>query len=471
MYGNPNIAFSSTKIATFGDDGRNSDRNLNQHLATFGDTVSWQKGRHSLKIGADFVRNEAQDGFGSTRNIPQSSMSYNGGNNLVGFTNFLLGNAPHSYQYVELPRPATDVSNWETAYYAQDDFRVNTRLTVNLGFRYDRFSPYIDKNDIMANFDPNYRDATTGQIGRYVIPSMKTLNYMQYTESGAPPLGIGYVLAADSGQGIGRGLVRPDRFDFGPRAGFAYRITDKQVFRGGFGLFYPTSAAQGIRDAITTNPFNGKITGTTKCVPPSGGGACVPNNISPWPSSVSDTSGNLPISGGVVTGFGNFPSANYIPFGIKNPRLMEWNATFEQQLPWQTTVRASYIGSAQQGQIIGNDLDMIQASDSPFGTTQGLPQNTNTTDGFPNLYPVGYAGQAPYTGTYLECDPLNSGDCAYSAADNARIEFPRARRLCHRLRKSRQEQDQFIATPGRAQGQRAHLQLRVYLYGSEIVGR
>jgi hypothetical protein len=402
MYGNPNIAFSSTKITTFGDDSRNSDRNLTQHLATFGDTVTYQKGRHAMKFGADFVRNEAQDGFGSTRNIPQSSMTYNGGAGLVGFTNFLLGNAPHSYQYVELPRPATDVSNWETAYFAQDDFKVNSRLTVNAGFRYDRYTPYVDKNDIMANFDPNYRNAATGQIGEYIVPSTKTLQYLQYTETDNPPKGIGYAIASETGEGIGRGLVRPDRFDFGPRAGFAYRITDKQVFRGGFGLFYPTSAAQGIRDAITTNPFNGKITGTAGATP-----------IKPWPSSVSDTSTNLPVAGGVVTGFGNFPSANWIPFGLKNPRLMEWNATFEQQLPLQTTVRVSYIGSAQQGQIIGNDLDMIQASDNPFGTTTGLPQ------GNPNLYPI-----TGYSGPYYGCDPDNVGDCAYSEADNSRIEFP-----------------------------------------------
>ena len=408
MYGNPNINFGSSQITTFGDDSRNSDRNLTQHLMTFGDTVSWQKGRHAMKFGADFVRNEAQDGFGSTRNVPQSSMTYSGGNTLVGFTNFLLGNAPHSYQYVQLPRPATDVSNWETAYFAQDDFKVNSRLTVNMGFRYDRYTPYVDKNDIMANFDPNYRNVTTGQLGEYVIPSVKTLQYMQYTESNNPPSGIGYAIASETGQGIGRGLVRPDRFDFGPRAGFAYRVTDKQVVRGGFGLFYPTSAAQGIRDAITTNPFNGKITGTARTGSPV---------IQPWPSSVSDISGNLPVLGGAEAGFGNFPSANWIPFGLKNPRLMEWNATFERQLPWQSTVRVSYIGSAQQGQIIGNDLDMIQASNNPFGTTQGLPPNTN-------LYPLGYGGQAPYSGTYNECDPLNSGDCAYSAADNARVEFP-----------------------------------------------
>ena len=115
-----------------GDDGRLSDRDLTQHLATFGDTLSWQKGRHALKFGTDFVRNEAYDGFSALRDTPQSSLTYSG-SNLTGYTNFLLGNAIHQVTYVDLPRPPMDVSNWETAYYAQDDFRVNSRLTLNLG--------------------------------------------------------------------------------------------------------------------------------------------------------------------------------------------------------------------------------------------------------------------------------------------------------------------------------------------------
>ena len=183
LFGNPNISFCLSGVcpAALGDDARSSDRNLTQHLATFGDTASWQKGHHSLKFGADFVRNEALDGFAALRNTPQSSMEYNG-SGLTGYTNFLLGNAPHKYTYVDLPRPAMDVSNWETGYYAQDDIRVNSRLTVNLGMRYDRYTPYVDKNDIMANFDPYYRNSSTGQIGRYMLASAKTLQYLQPTE-------------------------------------------------------------------------------------------------------------------------------------------------------------------------------------------------------------------------------------------------------------------------------------------------
>ncbi|MGA2634978.1 MAG: hypothetical protein ABSF16_12135 [Terracidiphilus sp.] len=401
LLGNPNITFGGS-VATLGDDARSSSRDLTQHLATFGDTLSWQKGRHSLKFGADFVRNEALDSFGALRDTPQSTMSYSGtGSNLTGYTNFLLGNAPHKYTYVYEPRPPMDVSNWETGYYAQDDVRVNSRLTLNLGFRYDRYTPYVDKNDIMANFDPDYTNAVTGQKGVYLIPSTKTLQYLISSEQDNPPYGIGYIIASQSGLGIGRGLIRPDRFDFGPRFGWAYRLTDKQVLRGGFGLFYPTTAAHQVRDPLATNTFNAEYTFQATGASP----------VSPWPGSTTDTTGTVPISGGALIGFNNYPTAEAVDVGIKNPRLMQWNATFEQQLAWQTTLRVSYIGSAQQGMVMDYDQDMIQASDNPFGTTQG---DSNFLGGQPQ----------PQTTPYYSCDPYSDGDCAYSYADDSRITFP-----------------------------------------------
>jgi hypothetical protein len=385
LYGNPSISFGSSGISALGSGGRSSDRNLNQNLITFGDTLTWAIGRHTIKLGGDFVRNEAVDGFAATRGKPFGSMSYSG-SGLNPFVNFLVGNAPTTATYVAIPRPAMDIHNWENGFYVQDDFRVNSRLTLNMGMRYDVYNPYIEKHDLLANFDPNYRNPATGQVGRDVIPSTKTLPYLAPSITDLPPNGIGYVLASDSGLGVGRGLVRTDKEDFGPRVGAAFRLTDKSVLRGGFGLYYPTSAAQIYRDAIGTNPFSQAATKRGTVVP-----------ISGWPAG-GETAGTSPISGGAVGGFGNVPSANYVPINLKNPRLFEWNATYEQQIPWQSTLRFSYIGGHQEGQIVGVDLDEIAPNDNPFGTTQG-------------------DGVTP-------CDPVNDEDCAYSPADMARIEFP-----------------------------------------------
>jgi Carboxypeptidase regulatory-like domain len=386
LHGNPSISFGSSGISAIGSGGRSSDRNLNQNLVTFGDTLTWSLGRHTVKIGADFVRNQAVDGFAASRGKPLGSMSYSG-SGLNPFANFLLGEAPTTATYVAIPRPAMDVHNWENGYYVQDDFRVTPRLTLNLGLRYDLYNPYIEKHDLLANFDPTYRNPATGQVGRDVIPSAKTLPYLAPSITSLPPNGIGYVLAADSGLGVGRGLVRTDKQDFGPRVGAAFRLNEKSVLRGGFGLYYPTSSAHIYRDSIGTNPFS---QAATKRAP-----AGFP--ISPWPTG-GETTGVSPITGGQVGGFGNVPSANYVPVNLKNPRLYEWNVTYEQQIPWQSTLRFSYIGGHQVGQIVGVDLDEIPPNDNPFGTTQG-------------------DGVTP-------CDPVNDQDCAYSPADQARIEFP-----------------------------------------------
>ncbi|MBS1822334.1 MAG: carboxypeptidase regulatory-like domain-containing protein [Acidobacteria bacterium] len=375
-----NFGSGGGAFQAFSNGGRNTDRPADQNIITFGDTVTWTRGRHSVRMGADFVRNQALDGFAVNRGNVRGLVTYNGtGANALA--RFLQGNPADSAAFVDQPRPAMDVYNWESGYFVQDDFRINSRLTLNLGMRYDLVTPFVDSNDLMVNFDPNYRDTNTGQIGRFVIPSAKTLTYLDPNV-----VGFGYVLANQSGLGIGRGLVRLYKNGFGPRVGLAYSLNDKTVLRGGYGLYYPTSAAQGIRDPLATNSFN---QGRTKR---STGGS----PLSGWPTGSGP--GTSPITGGTLAGFGNTPTANYVPVDLRNPRIQQWNATIEREIPWQSSLRFSYIGAHQSGQIVGRDINMIPANDNPFGTTTG-------------------DGVTP-------CDPFNNGDCSYSPADMARLKIP-----------------------------------------------
>ncbi len=150
------LGSGSSAFQAFSNGGRNTDRPADQDLITFGDTLTWSLGRHSLKMGGDFVRNQAVDGFAVNRGNVRGLVTYTGtGANALA--RFLQGQAADSASYVNLPRPAMNVYNWETGYFVQDDFRVNSRLTLNLGMRYDLITPFIDKNDLMANLDPNYR--------------------------------------------------------------------------------------------------------------------------------------------------------------------------------------------------------------------------------------------------------------------------------------------------------------------------
>jgi len=359
--------------------GRSVYRPLNQNLLTFGDTITWVLGRHNIRIGGDVVRNQADDGYPANRGNPRGLLTYSGqGTN--SWADFLLGMPPNSVTYVVNPRPPMDVHNWENGYFIQDDFKVTSNFTLNLGFRYELTTPFIDKNGLMVNFDPNYVDPTTGQKGRFIVPSTQAEQYLTPSI-----ISYGVVTAAQSGLGIGPGLVHLDTSNWAPRVGFAWRLGAKNVIRGGWGFYYDTSAAQGIRDALESAGFNQGATAR----------ATATNPLTGWPSSSSDTFS--PISGGAVTGFGNTPSVNIIDFHLRNPRIQQYNITYERDLGWQTALRFSYLGSWMSGLIEGRDLQEIPPNNIPFGTTQG--------DGV------------------TICDPYQ-GDCAYSPQDMARMRFP-----------------------------------------------
>ena len=219
------------------------------------------------------------------------------------------------------------------------------------------------------------------------MPSEKTLNFLD-----TRIIGLGVVTADKSGLGVGPGLVRMDKNNFAPRLGLAFRLTDKSVIRGGYGFYFPTSAAQGIRDPLATNSFNQTLQKRNDPNDPA-------NVLSPWPGF---NHGFSPFTGGaVVTGFGGLPSINAVPIGLQQPRIQQYNATYEHELFTDSSIRLSYIGSTLSGLIAGVDLNEIAPSDTPFGTTQGMDGDDPTA----------------------ACDP-NNGDCGYSEADIARQPFP-----------------------------------------------
>jgi hypothetical protein len=384
-FGHPAVSFSNV-YATFANGNRDTDRSEDQNLATFGDTLTWVVRKHSLKMGADFVKNNAVDGFAKNRQNVRGLTTYagSGANTLVPF---LLGLGSSSVSYVNLPRPnPMDVYNWETGYFFQDDWKVSPRLTLNLGIRYEVITPFIDNNDMLVNFDPKFVDSTTGLKGRFIVPSSKTLPFLDTRIADTRPI----VTASQSGLGIGRGLVRTDKNNIAPRVGLAFRLTDKSSLRGGWGMYFPTSAAQGIRDPLATNAFNQSV--TKRNADASGN----PTPFAGWPGF---NHGFSPLTGGTVrSGFGGIPSINPVPAGLQQPRIQQYNATFEREVMRDTSIRFSYLGSSMSGLIAGVDLNEIAPSDVPFGTTIG-------------------DGVTP-------CDPINNGDCDYSPADLARQPLP-----------------------------------------------
>src|SRR5438034_955567 len=356
-HGHPLIELGSDFV-TFGRNGdRNTERQLHQYLATFGDTLTWVVNNHNLKMGADLVRNVAQDGFAASRGNPRGRIRYRGAG-LDPFTNFLLGLPARSVVYVPEARPIMDVHNWEQGYFFQDDWKVTPRLTVNLGVRYELISPFIDKNDIMLNFDPTFNNNT----GRFIIASNKTTQFLDPRIATTLPV----VTAAQSGLGIGRGLLRTDKNNFAPRIGVALGLGKKSVVRGGYGIYFPTAAAQGIRDPLSTNAFNQALTKSNLGINP--------QQLQPWPT---------PMTGGDVNNLAGLLSFNAVPVGLHQPLIQQYNATYERELGLKSSVRFSYLGTTARGLIAGTDLNELRPSDVGWNTTTGdgvTPCDTDAAD-------------------------------------------------------------------------------------------
>lgn len=357
-------------FAPFGNTGTGSDRTQAQRMWSVGDTASWIRGKHSIRAGFDLVHNYVLDGYAIQRGNPRGAMTY--GANLAGWATFLMGLPPNTINRNIAPRGPMEAVNWEHGYFLQDDFKITSRLTVNLGVRYEVITPFSEMNDLLVNFNFNYKNPTSGELGQFVIPSSKTIPFLDTRM-------VAYGTVTADKLGLPPSLVHTDTNNVAPRVGAAYRLTNSMVIRGGYGVFYPTSAAQGMRDSMARNPFNQSITFNNRATAPLGS----------WPT---------PFTGGAQSTLGRYPSINAIPFDLQQPKVQQFNITFEKELKFKTALRVSYLGTRISGLPAGVDQNFVSPSNNGLGTSTG-------------------DGVTP-------CDPINSGDCQISPADEARIPYP-----------------------------------------------
>jgi hypothetical protein len=192
-----------------------------QHTTQFQylDTLTWLKGRHQVKVGADVLfpmKNEYFD-VAPTR----GNLSFNGSFTGNAFADFLLGYA----QRAQLTNVfVVNQRLWSTSFFVQDDWKATDNLTVNLGIRYDFMTPPYEADNRMANFDP----AANGGAG-------------------------GLVFATD-GSLEERALVQPDANNFAPRFGAVYKLGERTILRGGYGMFYNQFERIGSEDQLALNP-------------------------------------------------------------------------------------------------------------------------------------------------------------------------------------------------------------------------
>jgi hypothetical protein len=226
------------------------------------DDVSWTKGAHQLKMGGSWsLYKKKQQLFGTT----QGAFSFSGdsGGQQNGFTgnsfaDFLLGTAS-SYNELALQ----DVRTWPNVSwgaYVQDDWRVNNRLTLNLGLRWDGIPHAYEINNLMGNFYPSLYDpskAATLLPDGTIDPASPGLGTSPNPILAGVPLYLNGIGLAGK-NGVPRGLVNNHWATFGPRLGFAYDLTGsgKTVIRGGFGVMYERIQGNDMYNAGPNIPFS-----------------------------------------------------------------------------------------------------------------------------------------------------------------------------------------------------------------------
>jgi hypothetical protein len=318
----------------------------NQNVETRGqlaDSVSWNHRKHGIKFGID-IRNArlmtlrgspffGQDYFGAV--FTSSSDSPGSG---LPFADFMLG-----YPASILGAPMLQRGHQRDSYFAgflQDDWKINDKLTLNYGVRYELYTQPIDKNNLGSLFN-----IATGQ---FVIPGT---------------------------QGFSRAMVQGDHNNWGPRFGAAYQVSSKLVVRGGYGVFY------GLKDQ------NQQITQF------SGNAPNIPTISLPNISATQTLSPPFTISTPIValpagTSLSSFTAANPIASSFRtqsftdarNPMLMQYNLDFQYQLSRTVVLETSYSGAK------GTDLATLFYDQNQIPFSQALAGlNKQANRPYPNI--------------------------------------------------------------------------------------
>ena len=304
-------------------------------------------GRHTLKFGGDYrvYRQNTWNPSNPTGAFNFSAAFTQGPNPNVSTLNG--GDAYASMLLGAMSSASASVrayQSYETIYsaeYLQDDFKVSSRLTLNLGVRYDYETPRTERFNRQTNFDYDVPSPIGPQVG---LPNLKG------------------GLIFDGVNGTPRGWSNPDRNNFAPRFGFAYHLTTNTVVRGGYGITYLPGG--------TT--FNGYGAGQEGLSVTTSVATSVNNGLTAF-TGLSDSfaSGLLQPAGtsqGLLTELGL--SVRGDPRWVRTGYLQVWSLNVQRQLPGRFFVEAGYAGS--RGVKIPMTFQMDQLPDQYLSLGTGL---------------------------------------------------------------------------------------------------
>ncbi len=333
------------------------------------DDLSLTKGAHQLKMGFGWaLYKKTQDLFGQT----QGGFNFDGTFTGNDFADFLLGDAK-SYQELAVQ----DKGQWNNvswSAYFQDNWRVNRKLTLNLGVRWDGVPHTYEANDRMGNFIPSlYNPAnaatfnTNGTIcASAADPGCAGISPGLGTSPNPILAGVPLYLngiGIPEQNGVPKGLVNNHWANFGPRLGFAYDLTGsgKTVVRGGFGIMYERIQGNDMYNAGPNIPFSFQLN------------TPVPVEfVNPHLALTSGTAAALPINPASITGLGIDQ--------YKQPASYQWSVGVQRQLGARSVLSVAYVGNTNRFQNDYREANL--PNESYLGALIG-GANYNTAPGLP----------------------------------------------------------------------------------------
>ena len=311
--GSDSSALASLSISGYqGYSSSNLPEVIPQNTWQASDTLSYTRGSHSLRFGFSAIHN----GFGFFQlGAPSGSLSFTGvySNNPLnsgggnGFADFLLG-LPSASSKSAAPYGVPYETYTEYGGFVQDTWRASKRLTVNIGLRYDLFTPLGERYNRQSDF----------------------------------LLGQG-TLALAGQNSVSSSILQTRDHNFSPRLGLAYRVDEKTVVRAAYGLFYFNEVGSGGSSRLfINNPFAAQFAVTCSATAP-----CL------------STSAGIPNTASAS----NLPTVVYQPEPNLTPNVQQWNFTLERQIVPSLVFRAAYVGT--RGTHLNLNLDEDVATPGP----------------------------------------------------------------------------------------------------------
>ena len=320
-------------ISGYSDLGRQATNPQWQYPDVYNPKINYSRllGRHSLKLGYEyqFISTQVMD-----VNPLNGRDTYAGNFSGNALGDFLFGLRS---KYELSTFFTTELRQFMHFAYVQDDYRLTSKLTLNLGLRWEFGSPQWDANNHLTNFDPK----------------------------------TAAMVSAKNGSLRDRSLVNPDYTDFGPRLGFAYQLTPGTVVRGGYGVSYTHFNRSGSANLLPINAPQ-VVFGIVNQTPATAGFLTTQQG---FPAALADPGPFNPVN----------TNPTYMPPDDKHTYVQSWQISVQREILKSTLLDVAYSGNSAGRVLFMTDLNPAMPNASGQSLSVSARQSTRPYPGWNSI--------------------------------------------------------------------------------------